>query len=192
LKKRKLNKGDKMTYFKTSRLFIKTVMIVFCVAFLAVGCSENPIADTTQNPTPQVLTRSAASTSAMLSTAQFYTEAVISAEEGGQLVLLDVVLDIPAGAVANDTTFSINIPDITVFYNEFGTNGLEFGVPVTVTMSYRGANLAGIDESTIRIGWFNQRSGAFEDVECQVDFERQVVVAQLNHFSAYALISDEQ
>jgi len=159
---------------------------------MAAGCSEMPLG-VSSGGEPQVLMRSADFVSIVsLSPAQLYIEQVISAEEGGQLSLFDVVLDIPPGAVDNDTLFSIGIPDINVFYNDFGTSGLVFNVPVRVTMSYRSADLSGVNESTIRIGWYNPASDRFEDVICDVDFENKVVTGELNHFSAYALISDEQ
>ena len=115
---------------------------------------------------------------------------VISAETGGRLEFFDVIIEVPAGAIDNDTTFSILIPDLSVFYNEFGTNGLVFNVPVKVTMSYRDADLTGVVEESIRIAYFNNVTGEFEDIVCQLDTVNKVVKAELHHFSAYGLISD--
>ncbi|MBN1212525.1 MAG: hypothetical protein JXA92_08100, partial [candidate division Zixibacteria bacterium] len=90
----------------------------------------------------------------------------------------------------NDTVFSINIPDLNVFYNEFGTSGLVFDKPVKVTMSYRDADLTGVNETSIRIAWLNEASGEFEDLACEVDTVNKLITAELEHFSAYGLISD--
>lgn len=179
--------------FKSTGVYLKAFALFCFVLLMAVGCSETPLGVSSDNGEPQILMRSADFVSTVsLSPAQFYVEEVISAEKGGTLSLLDVFLEIPPGAIDNDTLFSINIPDLNVFYNEFGTSGLMFNKPVRVTMSYRSADLSGVDESTIRIGWYNPTNGKFQDVVCDVDFENKVVTGELQHFSAYALISDEQ
>lgn len=174
----------------SSRVFL---FVVFAL-MLVVGCSNTPLDPQTEAEEasiPNLLQRSAASSSSLaLSPLNLHTEAVIPAATGGQLVLFDVILEVPAGAVSNDTLFTIDIPDINVFYNEFGTNGLVFDVPVKITMSYRDADLSGVNVSTIRIGWFNRSTGLFEDVVCDIDYDTQTVVGYVDHFSAYALISD--
>jgi hypothetical protein len=178
---------------KKSGSNVLTVVLTMVAALLLTGCStESPVAPTSQPETtqPQVLSRGAFASSAQTTPIPYYTEAVISAATGGRLQLFDVILDIPAGALDNDTTYSISIPDINVFYNEFGTDGLVFKKPVTVTMSYRDADLSGIDESTIRIGWWDEDHGKWVDMSCQLDKVNRIVTGQLNHFSAYALVSD--
>lgn len=174
---------------KATRVWGVAVVILSMVLF--VGCSENPMGVAPDQSEPQLLQRSTLAVEAIQrSTVPLYTERVVSAAEGGVMTLFDVVLEIPAGAVPNDTLFSIAIPDINVFYNEFGTNGLVFDVPVKVTMSYRDADLTGIDESTIRIGWLNGSTGLFQDVVCTLDRVNKTVSGEVMHFSAYALISD--
>jgi hypothetical protein len=180
-----------MTQSKFSSLGFKIVAVLFVAVFLAAGCSRGPLGVDEGTTQPQLLQRSIdESALASLSATELYAEQVISSEIGGRVTLFDVVLDVPAGAVANDTLFSIRIPDPCVFFNEFGTDGLVFDKPVTVTMSYRDANLTGVDESTIRIGWFDERSGDFQDITCTVDYVNKVVTGELDHFSAYGLISD--
>lgn len=170
------------------RLASTLLLIIGLVLF--AGCSQSPTG-TTDNSDVRVLSRVPAD-GAAFKVLSYYTEQVISAKDGGHLQLYDVTLDVPPGAVDSDTLFSIGIPDISVFYNEFGTSGLVFNVPVTVTMSFRDADLSGVDVSTIRIAYFNEESGTFEDVDCRVDYENRIVTAKLYHFSAYGLISDEQ
>jgi len=174
---------------KLNRQVLTALTAVITIMVLAVGCSQNPVISEPDQTQVQVLKRSVDFVS-KVTEGGYYAEAIISAKDGGQLTLFDVTLDIPAGAVANDTVFSINIPDITTFYNEFGTDGLVFNQPVKVTMSYRDADLSNIDETTIRIAWFNEATDHYEDMLCTIDKENKVVVGELNHFSAYALISD--
>ena len=180
-----------MTQFKFSNASFKIMAVLFVAVFLAAGCSRGPLGVEEETTQPQLLQRSLdESALASLSATELYAEQIISSNTGGQLSLFDVVLDVPAGAVANDTVFSIRIPDPSVFFNEFGTDGLVFDKPVTVTMSYRDANLTGVDESTIRIGWFDERSGDFHDITCKIDYVNKIVTGELDHFSAYGLISD--
>jgi len=181
-----------MSLQKRSRFTVILVLIATAVAFMAVGCSKSPV-KSDMDTEPTLLRRASISANgAILAPVNLSAEAVISSEEGGILSLLDVTLEIPAGAVPNDTLFSIFIPDDEVFYNEFGTHGLIFDKPVKVTMSYRNADLTGINESTVRIAWFNNNVDQFEDVQCEIDFENKTVTAYLSHFSAYGLISDRQ
>ncbi len=181
-----------MKTFKPGGVYTTAAVLLLAMLFTFVGCSENPVG-TDKIAEPQVLMRSADFIStANFSTANYHADTVFVAEEGGVLQLLDVTLEVPPGAVPNDTLFSIDIPDLMVFYNEFGTSGLVFQKPVKVTMSYRTADLSGVDESTIRIGWYNVRTGSFQNVDCEIDFANKTVTGYLNHFSAYALISDEQ
>lgn len=177
-----------MKRFK-SKTNLTVLLVVLAVgASLMVGCSGNPVGEITNEPT--VLQRSLPAGGPQYGSMNTYAEAVISSANGGELFLVDVNLSIPAGAVPNDTLYSINIPDLSVFYNEFGTDGLVFDKPVTVTMSYRDADMTGVTESTIRLAWYNEKSGRWLKIICEVDTQNKTVTGQLNHFSAYGLISD--
>lgn len=169
---------------------ILTFALLFITVF--VGCSNSPMSTENIVSEPQLLQRSAASSISglALSPLNLHAESVISAKDGGQLVLFDVILDVPPNALKNDTLYTIDIPDINVFYNEFGTNGLVFDVPVKITMSYRDADLSNVTESTIRIGWYNSRTNSYDDIICDIDYINKTVTGEVNHFSAYALISD--
>lgn len=167
---------------------LSSIMIAMALVAL-IGCSQSPTQPTASEP--RLLTRSSASNSgAALSPVNLYIEAVIPTKSGGTLSLLDVVLTIPAGAVKNDTLFSIAVPDDELFYNEFGTSGLVFAVPVTVTMSYRNADLSGITETRIKLAWLDERTNSWKSMACVVDTVSKTVTGNLYHFSAYGLISD--
>ena len=176
-------------------IMVMATALLLAGGLLLTGCSQSPLEPNlepiSESSQPQVLSRSAAFTSgAQGSPVAMYSKAVISAKNGGQLALFDVLLDVPPGALDVDTTYSISIPDINVFYNEFGTDGLVFNVPVTVTMSYRDANLSSVNESSIRIAWWNEDANTWINTECELDQINQVVTGKLHHFSAYALVSD--
>jgi hypothetical protein len=165
------------------------VTLVAILGMIVTGCSRSPLDSSTTADQPKLLQRSASSVS-LSPGAELYAEAVVSNATGGRLQLLDVTLEIPAGAVGNDTLFSIRIPDVSTFYNQFGTDGLVFNTPVSVTISYRDADLSGVNESSIRIAWLNPATGNYESMRCTVDKVAKTVTGNLNHFSAYALISD--
>jgi hypothetical protein len=194
MKKMKLiiqRKDPKMLQSKFNSPFIKSMSVLVLVIMLMAGCPKSPLESTDDQQPPTLLQRSDAfKASAQFSSSDLFVEQVISTSEGGRLELLDVILDVPAGAVGNDTVFSINIPDLNVFYNEFGTSGLVFDKPVKVTMSYRDADLTGVNETSIRIAWLNEATGEFEDLACEVDTVNKLITAELEHFSAYGLISD--
>lgn len=179
-----------MSRSKNRNYWLAGATLMLVGAMLVTGCSRSPIGDLSTSSEPVVLQRSANGIATASLVGELYTDAVISAADGGRLVLLDVVLDVPPGAVPNDTLFSISIPDLSKFYNDFGASGLVFEKPVTVTMSYRDADLSGVDASSIRIGYLNEQTGLWEDMRCTVDPVNMQVTAQLNHFSAYGLISD--
>lgn len=166
-----------------------SALVILLVMGLMVGCSESPVSPIAGTTGPHLLGRSPSAAS-HLAASTLYIESRISSENGGRLELPDVVLDVPAGAVSSDTLFSILIPDAGVFFCEFGTSGLVFDTPVTVTMSYGDADLRGVDESTIRIAYLHELTGVWEDLNCDVDQVNKVVVARMSHFSAYGLISD--
>jgi hypothetical protein len=168
------------------------MMLVMMTALIS-GCSKNPMesTETNQSSGPQLLQRNPGSVSgAQLSGPTLYTEQIVSSLSGATMVLYDVTLIVPPLAVSNDTLFSISIPDADLFYNEFGTSGLQFNVPVTVIMNYRDADLTGIDESTIRLAWYDEYYQSWRDMNCTVDQINKCVTGQLDHFSSYGLISD--
>lgn len=164
-------------------LIIMAVMMFFSFA----GCSKAP----TQIAQEEEVVLLQRNLSAMKVTGiSAYLDTVLSAEKGGVVTLLDVELYFPPKALDNDALISISIPDLAIFANDFGTNGLEFNEPVRVIMSYRDAALDNIDESSIKMAWFDERKGTWDVIDCQLDTIDKTVTAHVNHFSAYALISD--
>jgi len=107
-------------------------------------------------------------------------------------------LDIPAESV-NDRDNDTKIKFIKVKINKIGEvsadlrpDGMTFKNPVWLKLSYKGADLTGIDENTLVIMYLNEEIGAWEVVEGSVvDTQHQTVSAPLYHFSRYAVGSDE-
>lgn len=174
---------------KSKRKFLVPAFVMLAaLAFVGlVGCSHLP----TRSEEPEgvvILKRNPEAYKVLGDSA--YVEQRVSARSGGTIALLDVELHFPPGALQSDTLISICIPDLAVFKNQFGTDGLQFKEPVRVVMSYRDADLSGVHESSIAMAWFDEEIGSWDEIDCSIDFVNQTVTAYVNHFSAYALISD--
>ncbi len=95
---------------------LTTVMVtIVAVALVGLaGCSQIP----TNSSEPEGPTLLKRSTSSYKPTGDsLYTEAIMSAENGGTLALWDVELYFPPDALDSDTLISITIPDAEVFAN---------------------------------------------------------------------------
>ena len=183
-------KGESQMFMSKKRK-LKTVLFAAAVLALVslVGCSKVPTAIEEQGTT--TLLKRSVSAQKILGDAA-YTEAKVSAAAGGVVALPDVELYFPPKALSSDTLIFIDVPDLSVFANNFGTDGLVFNVPVKVTMNYRDADLTDVVESTIKMAWYNERTGNWDIIDCILDQENKLVIAEVMHFSAYALITDER
>ena len=70
---------------------------------------------------------------------------------------------------------------------EFSPHGTQFNSPVTVWISYKDADLGGIDEEDLKIWYFNEEAGMWELIGDVVDTKNQMVGGLLDHFSRYAI-----
>jgi hypothetical protein len=84
---------------------------------------------------------------------------LIRARKGGFVELNGFRVDIPAGALARDTFVTIDLPttlpEANYIVADFGPTGLQFKKPVGVTLPLTNANLAGVDLSTVGVGFWN-------------------------------------
>ena len=181
-----------MNRFKTLTKSTLLLAVLAIGTLLMVGCSGNPVGEITSEPTllQRPILADGPEYARRIKEVTTYSEKIISSKWGGKLSVTGIVLSIPKRAVANDTLYSINLPDLNVFYAEFGTDGLKFDNPVTVTFSYAGADLAGVDESNISLASFNEKFSTWRRIDCVVDTKNKTVTGQLKHFSSYGLISD--
>ena len=175
--------------FRNKKYFVMAFLAVMSLVFIGLtGCSKAPTGVVDDNA-PQLLQRNVVA--AKLFDDSYYVEQVVKAAEGAVINLLDVEMVIPPGAIDNDTLFSIEIPNPSIYADHFGTDGLVFDEPVRITMSYRDAILDGVNEISIKMAWFDERSGEWDVIECELNQEEMLVTAFVSHFSAYALITDE-
>jgi len=183
-------KGERIMSRLNNHRFLSGAIIAVAAIFLIalVGCSKSPTVSDEPSQ-PKLLKRTASAQKLLEGSA--YVDTVLTAKEGGVVSLVDVHLSFPPGALPSDTLVFIEIADLSVFENHFGTDGLVFNLPVKVVMSYRDADLSGIVETSITLAWFNEYTGQWNRMPCVLDIFNKTVTGYVNHFSAYALISDD-
>lgn len=118
--------------------------------------------------------------------------AVIGAE-GGELVLGQQRLVVPAGAVDAPTLFAmkkggsklrVTLIASRITLNDVGAAG--FAVPVYLTFSYGNAASLPGDPSDLSIVWIRE-DGSFEPQPTVVDETAKTVTGEIIHFSDYAM-----
>jgi hypothetical protein len=70
---------------------------------------------------------------------------------------------------------------------EFSPHGAEFNRPVMLWISYKDADLRGIDEEDLRIWYLNEDTEMWELIGDVVDTRNKMVGGLLHHFSRYAI-----
>jgi hypothetical protein len=110
---------------------------------------------------------------------------LIRASEGGSVEVAGFRVEIPAGALAEDTFVTIDLPlslpQANYVVADFGPSGTRFAKPITLTLPLNGANLAGIDLSTVGVSYWNGSS--WEDYGGSAT--SGAVRTTTDHFSTY-------
>jgi len=70
---------------------------------------------------------------------------------------------------------------------KFSPEGTQFNQPVTVWISYKDADLGGVNEADLKLWYFNENSGMWELIGDVVDTQNKMVGGLLYHFSRYAI-----
>jgi len=129
-----------------------------------------------------------------------YAVAIDAGAGGGLMTDFGDELTVPAGALSEDTTITVNIETlpaapppsylaITRAYR-FEPEGITFSTPVTVTFSYSEGDVPfGCNPADLNVYVFNGATGEWDLVGGTVDSEAHTVTVQLTHFSIYALFA---
>ena len=109
----------------------------------------------------------------------FFAEKLIKANKGGKIEIgnKDVgksKIDFPKKALPEDMLISFEWAASGTLIGmlssiEFGPHGLEFNEPVKVELSYKTADLKGVDEKKLSIFYFNEDTGLWEFIGGKVD-----------------------
>ncbi len=70
---------------------------------------------------------------------------------------------------------------------DFSPHGTKFNLPVRVELSYKRADLTGVNEDNLEIRYYNETTGQWELIGNQVDKVKKVVIGYTDHFSRYAI-----
>lgn len=113
-----------------------------------------------------------------------HAEKYIVASQGGFVELHGFRVDIPAGALSQNTTITIDLPTDNVLGKrviaEFGPHGTQFNTPVTISFPLTGVLLTG---DPIEVGrWEN---GAWTSLGGTVNASGTVLSSTTPHFSTY-------
>ncbi len=105
---------------------------------------------------------------------------------GGLIKLGGHSVDVPKYATKQDAEFSINISPNDYITVDFGPDGW-FDQPVTVTISYKDADLTGINPLKLTLAWYDESTGQWIDLGGVVDLVKKTVTAKAWHFTQYTI-----
>lgn len=116
-----------------------------------------------------------------------HAERRISADSGGVVELGGVRLDVPPGALAQDTTITLDLPrDPTralYVVADFGPDGLQFLKPVTVRFDLRGVDLLGVDLQWLRVSWWD--GAAWRGLDSWTTLDGTALLGNTTHFTGF-------
>lgn len=107
---------------------------------------------------------------------------------GGVVTHGDHQLIVPAGALGATITISFSVPESDTLMFDLGPHGTQFNAPVTLVFEYDNANLTGVNEAALRVGYYNENTGVWEPMPTTVDAANDVIISQTTHFSRYAIL----
>ena len=115
-----------------------------------------------------------------------HAEKRIVAAEGGFVELNGFRVDIPAGALPNDTVVTIDLPLSLGLAKrvmaEFGPHGVQFNTPVTISFPLSGVDLSGV--GTLEVGrWENN---GWTPLSSWLSADGLRLYGTTPHFSTYA------
>ena len=127
----------------------------------------------------------------------FVNEKLITVEDGGKILVGNEEngkssLHFESGDVSQDVLvrFSWESTGLLEGGAEFSPSDAVFNNPVKITLSYKDADLTGINEQDIRIYFFNETEGVWELIASEVNTKKKRVSGYIDHFSRYALAAE--
>jgi len=70
---------------------------------------------------------------------------------------------------------------------DFYPEGLQFNTPVFIHLSYKDADLSGINENALAIYYYNPSTDQWEKISDNINTQEDYVEGYINHFSRYAI-----
>ena len=168
----------------TIRKFLIT--ITFLSVLAAYGCGDytpvSPSQDDTmpgvENPLFVRLLSTPEESSYTAISSSMITEKMISAEDGGIIDNGYFSIYFPPGALDEDTTISIEMPEYPSAMVRLEPHGIQFNRDVILSL-----DIDKTDAESMGVLWFNEDTGIWEDIGGYM--EDGAVKAELEHFSQY-------
>ena len=186
---------------KSVKKIVKTLTAVVLLTGLAINfnaCSEqSPLQssdDTTSTKRAPGELNILKSKSGVSLNKLFVQSKLITVANGGRIEVGDTVhgksrLNFKSGDVSQDVlvTFSFESTGLLEGGAEFSPHGTTFNNPVEIRLSYKDADLTGINEEDIQIWYFNEEENVWELIASDVHTGSKYVKGYINHFSRYAI-----
>ena len=80
--------------------------------------------------------------------------------------------------------------DSNRFEVEFSPHGSIFNNPVLIRLSYKDADLTGIDEDSLKIWYYDEEEGIWELIGQELNKELKYIKGTITHFSRYAIAAN--
>ncbi len=122
----------------------------------------------------------------------FYAVRLVQARFGGDLTVGNILSgfsSISFGPLSlyDDTIISFQYIAGNTLEAHFRPHGIQFRRPARLTLSYKSANLEGVDENSLRVYYFNEETQIWELIGGIVNKLTKTVTVEITHFSRYAL-----
>jgi len=157
--------------------------------FASIGCDPGTLTAPSSAPdnvvdSPNFITLLSTSKGALDPAMTPSASSVVSADEGGRVVCGPFRLDFPAGALDEDTEITMNVIDDGTLGIELGPHGIQFNVPVTLSMNLEGTSAEGMASQSSTL-WFDEDDGIYIMMPKIPSQDDNILKAQLEHFSKY-------
>ena len=106
--------------------------------------------------------------------------------DGGLIAHCGHKVVVPKNALKTDAPISISINSTDYIKVDFGPDGW-FNSPVTVNVSYRDADLTGINVNNLTVAWYDTATGKWIDLGGTVDTIAKIVKVLTDHFTEYTI-----
>ena len=114
-------------------------------------------------------------------------EGRIRADSGGVVELGGVRLEVPPGALAQDTTITLDLPSdptrALYLVADFGPDGLQFSKPATIRFDLSGVDLVGVDLQYVRVSWWDGLQ--WRGLDSSVTPDTAALVGYTTHFTGF-------
>jgi hypothetical protein len=107
--------------------------------------------------------------------------------QGGSVRFGNNRLDVPAGAVTENMTFTLTNASMTAIAVDCSPSPYVFNVPVQLSLSYAGTQYDNTPEAANLVIYYMANDGTLELMPTVVQQRAHVLVAQVNHFSRYII-----